>query len=421
MKEHNMAEKIYLVGIGMGGTDGFTLKAKQLIEQSDLLCGAARMVEAAGSLAYCQEKETFLSYRAEEISAYLRAHREYVCPVVLLSGDVGFYSGASKLLSALEGFDVELVPGISTLSYFCARLKLSWENISYTSCHGRNANLIYRICRERNTFALLSGEKDLYELADKLLYYGMNQVILHIGERLSYEEERIYHLKAGEVREHSFGRPVAVVAENPSAKEGTREAGYREIQDGEFIRGDVPMTKCEVRTVSIAKLRLAKDSVLYDIGAGTGSVSIQAAANLPDGKVYAVEKKEDAVSLIEANKRKFAADNVEIIKGEAPGILRALPKPTHAFIGGSAGNMKEILDELFDANPRIRIVLNAISLETVSEVLAYFHGREEQIEDILQIAVSKAKQAGKHHLLVGQNPITVMVLNGREETPEKEG
>lgn len=410
-----MAEKIYLIGIGMGEPDGFTVQAKKFIEHSDLLCGAERMVEAAGKLEGCDKKETYLSYRAEEISDYLRAHKEFVCPVVLLSGDVGFYSGASKLLRALEGFDVELVPGISSLTYFCAKLKLPWENISYVSSHGRSANLIFRISREKYTFALLSGEKDLYELADKLAYYGMEQVILHIGQRLSYEEEQIYHLKAQEVKNHSFDKLVVMVAENPSAKEiyGTDTKPYMEIPDSEFIRGEVPMTKCEVRTLSIAKLGLAKDSVVYDIGAGTGSVSVQMALNVPDGKVYAVEKKEEALSLIEANKRKFAADNLEPVKGTAPEVLGDLPRPTHAFIGGSSGNMKEILDELFAVNPQIKMVLNAISLETVAEVLAYCEGREELIKDIIQISVSKTKNVGKHHLLMGQNPITIMVLAGQ--------
>lgn len=174
------------------------------------------------------------------------------------------------------------------------------------------------------------------------------------------------------------------------------------------------MTKCEVRTISIAKLGLVKNSVIYDIGAGTGSVSVQMALNVPDGKVYAVEKKEEALSLIEANKRKFAADNLEIVKGTAPEVLGDLPGPTHAFIGGSSGNMKEILDWLFAANPQVKIVLNAISLETVSEVLEYCKGREERIQDIIQISVSKTKKVGKHHLLMGQNPITIMVLAGQE-------
>lgn len=404
-----MTETIYLVGIGMGSPESFTVKAKVLIEKSDLLCGAKRMVEAARQLSD-GSADTFISCHTEEISEYLRAHRDYVCPVVLLSGDVGFYSGASKLLSALEGFDVELIPGISSLMYFCAKLKIAWEDIAYTSCHGRNANLIYRIVHERYTFALLSGEQDLYETADKLGYYGVEQIVFHIGERLSYEDERIYSLKPEEVRSYSFDKLVVVMIENPNP----RGKSYGEIADGAFIRGEVPMTKCEVRTVSIAKLGLTKRAVVYDIGAGTGSVSIQAALQIPDGSVYAIEKNEDAVSLIEANKRKFAVDNLEIIKGTAPEVLDGLEVPTHVFIGGSAGKISKILDMLFLKNPAVSIVINAVSVETVSQVLEYFKDREELLCEMVQISVVKAKKAGKHHLLMGQNPVTVMVIKGCE-------
>lgn len=407
-----MAERIYLVGIGMGSPDGFTVRAKALIEKSGLLCGAKRMVEAARKAADCGNADTFLSGRAEEISGYLRAHKDFVCPVVLLSGDVGFYSGASKLLSLLEGFDVELVPGVSSLMYFCAKLKIAWEDLFYTSCHGRSANLIYRIVHERYTFALLSGEEDLYELADKLEYYGLEHIVLNIGERLSYEDERIYRLKPKEVRSYSFDKLVVVMAENPAA---AGERSYMEIADEAFIRGDVPMTKCEVRTVSLAKLGLTKDAVVYDIGAGTGSVSVQAALCVPDGKVYAVEKNGEAVSLIEANKKKFAADNLEIVKGTAPEALGELPKPTHVFIGGSAGRIGEILDNVFGENPKVTVVITAISPETVSQVLTYFEGREEEVGEIVQISVARAKKAGSHHLFMGQNPVTVMVVRGREQ------
>ena len=116
------------------------------------------------------------------------------------------------------------------------------------------------------------------------------------------------------------------------------------MRDEWFIRGEVPMTKAEVRAVSISKLELKPDSVLYDIGAGTGSVSIEAACQMNSGSVYAVEQKPEAVELIEANIRKFGASGVHIVTGTAPEALAKLPCPTHAFIGGSSGNMAGLLD-----------------------------------------------------------------------------
>lgn len=129
------------------------------------------------------------------------------------------------------------------------------------------------------------------------------------------------------------------------------------------------MTKEEVRTVSLSKLRLTADSVCYDVGAGTGSLSIEMALRAHQGQVWAIEKKEDAVELIHRNKLKFAADNLEIVEGLAPEALKDLPAPTHAFIGGSSGNLKEIVKLLVEKNPQVRIVINCITLETVSEAL----------------------------------------------------
>ena len=188
----------------------------------------------------------------------------------------------------------------------------------------------------------------------------------NVGENLSYENEKIFAKPASELTEYK-GDPLSVIcAVNENA--GTRLETHG-IRDEEFIRGKAPMTKEEVRTVSLSKLRLTADSVCYDVGAGTGSLSIEMALRAHQGQVWAIEKKEDAVELIHRNKLKFAADNLEIVEGLAPEALKDLPAPTHAFIGGSSGNLKEIVKLLLEKNPQVRIVINCITLETVSEAL----------------------------------------------------
>lgn len=139
------------------------------------------------------------------------------------------------------------------------------------------------------------------------------------------------------------------------------------------------MTKEEVRCVSLSKLRLQEDSICYDVGAGTGSVSVEMALRADQGQVFAVEKKDDAVALLYENKQRFAADNLEIIKGEAPEALKELPVPTHAFIGGSSGNLKEIVALLLEKNRDVRIVINCITLETISEALEVLKNTISQI------------------------------------------
>ena len=127
------------------------------------------------------------------------------------------------------------------------------------------------------------------------------------------------------------------------------------------------MTKGEVRQVSLCSLRLQKDSVLYDIGSGTGSIAVEAAHLSKGIKVYAIEKKEEAVALLAQNKEKFQVANMEIIRGTAPEACNGLEEPTHVFIGGSGGHLMEILEVLAAKKRRIRVVMNAISLETVAE------------------------------------------------------
>lgn len=184
------------------------------------------------------------------------------------------------------------------------------------------------------------------------------------------------------------------------------------IRDEEFLRDKVPMTKEEVRTVSLSKLRLFENSVCYDIGAGTGSVAIEMALRAYKGKVYAIEKKELAVELLKKNKEQFQADNLEIIEGLAPEAMKALEAPTHAFIGGSSGNMKEIMELLLEKNSKVRIVINCIALESVSEALECLKTLPVTDTEIVQMTVSKSKTVGRYHMMMGENPIYIISCTG---------
>lgn len=183
------------------------------------------------------------------------------------------------------------------------------------------------------------------------------------------------------------------------------------MRDEWFIRGDVPMTKSEVRAVSVAKLELSADSVLYDIGAGTGSVSVEAAASLPEGMVYAVEKKQEAVELLKKNREKFQAGQIRIIEGAAPEALEGLEPPTHVFLGGTSGKMENILSLLLEKNPEVRVVVNAITLESVSKVMEWTAARGIEA-DIVLVSVSRAKAAGRVHMMMAQNPVYIISFGG---------
>lgn len=400
-----MKRQIYLVGIGMGTKDTLTPEARHIIQHSDVLIGAQRMLEVTNCSAV-----KYAAYMPQDIAEFLEEHEEYTSPCILLSGDVGFYSGAKGLMENLQEFDVRLIPGISSISCFGARIGVSWQDMSYVSCHGRTDNIIYRIVHEQYTFALLGGDSDIKTIAGKLKEYGIENITFYIGENLSYPDEKIYCLSQEEIEHYNFQSLAVLVAYNPYP----RKKYYSEIKDDCFIRGNVPMTKSEVRTLSIAKMALQKDSCIYDIGAGTGSVSVQAAMQYPDAAVYAIEKNQEGISLIAENKRKFAADNIIIIEGTAPECMRELPAPTHVFIGGSSGNMAGIMEMVFAKNPDVTIVINAIALETVAEVMGILRERELEPEEILQVSVAKAKHIGAYHMMTGQNPVTIIVVRGKK-------
>ena len=198
------------------------------------------------------------------------------------------------------------------------------------------------------------------------------------------------------------------------------------IPDDQFIRLEhVPMTKEEVRVISLCKLKPSQNGIVYNIGAGTGSVSVECARLCPEGKVYALEQKESACQAISLNKEKFGVDNLEIIHATAPDGLKDLPSPTHVFIGGTGGHLREIYDALVEKMSEdpdvsgIRVVLTAVTLETISEMMDL--AKEKQLEvEATQISVSKAKKLGDYHLMMGQNPVTIFSFTiGENETGER--
>lgn len=179
------------------------------------------------------------------------------------------------------------------------------------------------------------------------------------------------------------------------------------IPDGDFIRGKVPMTKEEIRTVSISKLRLEKGSVLFDIGCGTGSISVESGRLSKDISVFAFDCNEEAVSLTKKNAAKFNCSNIKVIHALVPDEFAGLPAPTHAFIGGSGGALKDILRSLYKKNPSMRVVINAVSLETICQAHEMVKEIPVRNLEIVQLGVNKMEMIGKHTMLKAGNSVII--------------
>lgn len=400
-------KNISLVSIGLGNINYMTLEAREVFENCDIVIGADRMLKAVEIF----NKPTFASYKSLEIIKFIEEHDEYKNIAIAYSGDAGFYSGAKIMLKKLSEYNVKVIPGISSVGYFSAKIKTSWEDMKLVSMHGKDANIVAEVLNNKKVFTLLGGEnRSFRDVCRKLDSYGLGHVRVAVGCNLSYEDERIQEGYVKDFVDCIYKGLCVAVFFNDDYNKNI----YKKVRDDEFIRDKVPMTKEEIRSLSIVKLGLKEDSVLYDIGAGTGSISVEAALNMPRGKVFAIERKEEAVNLIKRNKEKFKVDNLHVVKGLAPEALMNLDIPTHAFIGGSAGNLKEIIDILLYKNPKIKIVINAITLETVSQALDCVKHFTFEDVDVTQLGVAKNRIIGGFNMMTGQNPIYIITLKGAE-------
>ncbi|TZE81903.1 precorrin-6Y C5,15-methyltransferase (decarboxylating) subunit CbiT [Calorimonas adulescens] len=186
------------------------------------------------------------------------------------------------------------------------------------------------------------------------------------------------------------------------------------IPDEYFVRGNVPMTKEEIRILSISKLRLKEDSVIWDIGAGTGSVSVEAALISKRGVVYSIEKEEEGIKLINENIKKFNVENIVVVAGLAPDVLLDLPSPDRIFIGGAGDKMYQTFKTALTKLKRDGIiVVNGITLDTAYSAHRYFKQNKYKVETIC-VNISVSKEAGNKTMMIARNPVYII-------TAEKEG
>ena len=396
--------RITIVGIGMGG-DTLTCAAVKAIGEADLIAGADRMVDEVRTSA-----PILREYVSDKILAHLDSNPQYRNVAVLVSGDVGFYSAAKKLIEKTDRsrYDVSAICGISTAVYLCSKALMPWEDAYLVSAHGRYVNLVGAVDTHAKTFTLLNGKEGVLKMCTDLVEYGLGDVKITVGCDLGSPQERLLSGKASEMKDNDYGTLCAAVIENLSPSKRRMC-----IPDSEFTRGDAPMTKSEIRGLSVAKLRLDSDSVVYDVGAGTGSVTIEMALAAHEGWVYAIEKEDAAADLIEENKLKFRTQNIDVIRGLAPEAMEDLPAPTHAFIGGSSGNLKQIVESLLNKNPHIRMVINAVTIETAGEIADTVKQLDLVEEELINVSVTRTRKVGRYHLMDAQNPIYIAVVRGR--------
>ena len=430
-EEIHLQKTITLAGIGPGGEAFHTMALEEAFGQADVIFGAKAVLKniRKGNVICIPE------YQGEKILDYLSQNPEYEHPIVLFSGDISLCSGAKKATEYFEtnGYRVKRISGISSVTVFAERLGLSLENVRLISAHGKECNVLGYVKTNMEVIILTSNAEHAAKICEELkdtnicgnsdvsvakasrnndAYNKVNNEIddgirIIVGCDLGTEDEKLIEVNGEATDSSDISGKCLIYVKNPNA---ANESLVKGLSDDEIIRGKAPMTKEEVRALSMRKLALCPDSVIYDIGAGTGSISLEAALLAPDIKVFAIEKNDEAFFLLKQNKEKFSAGNMVIIHGEAPDALSELPVPTHAFIGGSSGNMREILRTVYDKNDEALVVINTVTAETFAEVMECIKDYPDIESDIIQVAATRFKKVGRYHLADALNPVYIITL-----------
>lgn len=396
---------ITIIGTGTG-PDTITLEGLNALSEADVWFGSERVL-ALCKQAVQTEKRIVAWYTPERI---IREIEQCTAQrfAVLVSGDTGFYSAAQDIytaLSALQDCSVTILPGISTVSAFFARLGVPWQDAQLFSAHGRSiTGLVSLVRRNRMVFCITGGNTK--EISTLLEDAGFSSLLVYVGENLGLDHEHIVTTTVQKLGSLGLSSLAVLVFENKHPDNRIRFG----INDEAFSRIEgIPMTKAAVRAAVLAKLALRPEDTCYDVGAGTGSISVEMALAAHKGQVFALEKNPAALPLIHENRKKFHLGNIIVVEGEAPGSWETLPQPDAVFIGGSSGNIPELISSVGKKNPAVRIVITAITIETVHMVLSCLPNGE-----LMQVSVARSKKVGCQHLLIAQNPIFIISATGEQ-------
>lgn len=404
--------QVHIVGMGPGTSALMTLEAKALVEAADLVVGAPRLLEG---LALDGGTQAASAITSSDICAALASHPGFSCAVVAMSGDIGMFSGARGLAARLraelgEGVEVTSTPGISSMQCLAAALDRPWQGWRFRSAHGVALDIVREVRRGGELFCVTGGAgNSVAQICARLAEAGLGDVQVSAGERLGYPEQRVVRSCARDLAQEDFDSLSVILVDCPERDaEVSWPWATAGIADELFVRGKVPMTKQEVRALAVSKLKVREGDVIWDIGAGTGSVSVECALLSRTGEVVAVERKPEACELTRENARRFGAGNVRVVPGAAPEALDGAPAPDAVFVGGSTGALAGVLDRARALNPRVRVCVSAITVETLAQATELLAGEGWEGFEVVQVQASRADKLGRYHLMRAQNPVFLM-------------
>jgi precorrin-6Y C5,15-methyltransferase (decarboxylating) len=397
-------KNIYVIGAGVAGQEGFSRRVLELIGRAEILLGGERQLELFPD--FPGEKVTIGSNLGEVVERLKKNERR---AVVLASGDPLFFGIGRYLLRNLPEAELEFVPNVSSVQYAFAKIKEPWDDAVFVSAHGRGLKgAVDRIVANDKAAVLTDEENTPKAIAAELIERGRDGYAAWLCENLGTSQERITATDVKGLLEIEAAPLNVLILIKEYETGGDEYVPTLGIPDEEFASIKKLITKEEIRVVTLAKLKLRHDMCLWDLGAGSGSVSIEADHLLPNGRIFAVERNPQCIEFIKENLNKFNARHVTLVEGEAPECLETLPDPDRVFIGGSGGNLWKILEAVDLRLPAEgRVVINAVTLDTLTAATEYFDNAGYQVE-VTTVNIARTRPLTDYKMFEAYNPVYII-------------
>jgi precorrin-6Y C5,15-methyltransferase (decarboxylating) len=405
-----MAEqKIYLVGAGITGGEGFGSKALEIIAKAGVMIGHQRHLDCFPEFAGQKMPVGDLP----EILDFLKKTEKRV--VLLASGDPTFFGISRFLLRNLPKERIEIFPNVTSMQYAFARIKEPWDDAIFVSVHGRGMHqAVDKVVAAEKACVLTDKVNTPAAIAAELIERGAEGYEAWLCEDLGLAGEKFTKTSVRgllELKPSELNILILIRTYEPNLTHYPLIG----IDDEEFQTSKKLITKQEVRAVTLAKLQLQDDLVLWDVGAGSGSVSIEASNLMPNGRIFAVEQNAQCLAFIRENLKKFMARNVKLVEGDAPEVLEELPDPDRVFIGGSGGHLEEIIVAVDGRlKPEGLVVLNAVTLDTLTKAVEFLEDHGFATEAAC-VNIAKTRNLTEYKMFEAQNPVYVITARKRSE------
>lgn len=399
--------EIIIVGIGEDGTAGLSAEARAAVQAAELLCGGKRHLAFFPESASGGAERLAIKGPLEPLIERLGQAMVQRRVVVLASGDPCCFGIAPLLAERLGRSAVRVLPNVGAVQLAFARLAEPWQDAAILSAHGRPLEGVIAPALAAQRAAILTDATNTpAAIARALRQAGMEDCRTVVGERLGGPEERLTETTLYALDGQMFD-PLNVLLllreTNPRAR--TWRIG---LPDEAYAHRDGQITKAEVRAVSLSKLRLSETDIVWDVGAGCGSLSLEAADLARCGAVYAIERDPAQWALLEQNLALYPAPALHPVHGEAPEALVTLPDPDAIFLGGSGGRLPALLDSAVDRlRAGGRLVANLVALSHLSEYERHL-AEAGWATEIVQVSISRAVPIAGSRRLAAQNPVFVL-------------